>query len=105
MKHTPGEWKIAEERFVYALNERGENRMWMNVSQGWIDREVRTSDGVQQIGEHTYRFPGMTLRDYFAITLLAGDAKTPGESCDGYMEQRARVAYAYADAMLKARQA
>ena len=57
----------------------------------------------QPNGEFAWGSDGMTVRDYFAITLLARDATHPGEGCDGYMEQRARVAYAYADAMLQAR--
>lgn len=45
--------------------------------------------------------PGMTLRDYFAGQVLAGAAALPWGSAD--YENRARVAYAQADAMLAAR--
>lgn len=47
--------------------------------------------------------PGMTLRDYFAAQVMAGIAEAPGETCDGYIDQRVRVAYKIADAMLKER--
>lgn len=45
-----------------------------------------------------------TLRDYFAALSMSGIAERPGdEHCVGYIEQRARVAYKIADAMLAAR--
>ena len=46
---------------------------------------------------------GMTLRDYFAAAAIAGLAEKPGEGCIEYMQQRARVAYQIADAMIAAR--
>lgn len=46
---------------------------------------------------------GMTLRDYFVGQLIAGLVENVGEGCTGYMEQRARVAYEFADALLAAR--
>ena len=61
------------------------------------------------------RVPGMSLRDWFAGQALAGIlgnidmargvgvlAKQAGEAPEGYL---AEVAYAHADAMLKAREA
>jgi|TARA_Y100000310_G_scaffold220706_1_gene222291 hypothetical protein len=36
-KHTPGPW-IAEEYFVYALNNNNENRFYLSVQAGWGDR-------------------------------------------------------------------
>ena len=45
---------------------------------------------------------GMTLRDWFAGQALAGLIADP--SRDGSADDRARYAYAYADAMLKARE-
>ncbi|MCK5020139.1 MAG: hypothetical protein KAS32_24085 [Candidatus Peribacteraceae bacterium] len=42
---TPGEWKLTEDSpFVYALNNVGSNRMWMNVSAGFNDTGNRISD-------------------------------------------------------------
>lgn len=54
--------------------------------------------GYMQYGSY-----GMTLRDYFAAQMLSGIAYHAGEGCDGYIEQRVRVAYAIADAILKER--
>jgi hypothetical protein len=45
---------------------------------------------------------GMTLRDWFAGQALAGLIADP--SRDGSADDRARYAYAYADAMLRARE-
>lgn len=47
---------------------------------------------------------GMSLRDYFAASLVSGLALNCGDGCVGYMEQRAKVAYAFADEMIKARE-
>jgi hypothetical protein len=59
-------------------------------------------DGVEQIGSRTFRNPGMSLRDYFAASIIAGlyasHGGTPPEP-----EQMAEDAYAIADAMLEAR--
>ena len=35
-KHTPGPWKIAERRFVYAFNAQGTNSFHASVSPGHI---------------------------------------------------------------------
>jgi len=58
----------------------------------------------------TRKFPGMTLRDYFAAAALQGNLA--GQSIDvGYYEGKdawnkaAKDAYAMADAMLKEREA
>lgn len=48
---------------------------------------------------------GMTLRDWFAGQIVAGIGLNCGDGCDGYMNQRAKVAYQFADAMLTARAA
>ena len=45
---------------------------------------------------------GMTLRDWFASQALVGLIADP--SRDGSTDDRARYAYAYADAMLRARE-
>lgn len=45
----------------------------------------------------------ISLRDRFAMALVTGLADQCGDNCIGYMEQRARVAYQFADAMLKER--
>ena len=51
-----------------------------------------------------YDAPGMTLRDYFAGKALAEILE--GNSSNDYLvEQIARAAYIYADAMLAAREA
>lgn len=44
--HTPGVWKLAadDSAFVYALNDDGHNRMWLNVNGGHLEGMVRTSD-------------------------------------------------------------
>jgi hypothetical protein len=50
--------------------------------------------------------PGMTLRDYFAAKALAGMLADPEVGRDGVDDEPERIAdaaYAYADAMLKAR--
>jgi hypothetical protein len=48
------------------------------------------------------RVSGMTLRDWFASQALVGLIADP--SRDGSTDDRARYAYAYADAMLRARE-
>ena len=53
-------------------------------------------------GNPSYSAPGMTLRDWFAGQALAG--LIADQSRDGSADDRARYAYAYADAMLKARE-
>lgn len=45
--------------------------------------------------------PGMTLRDYFAVSIMQGLMAYYGGFCD----QDAKAAYAAADAMLKAKEA
>jgi hypothetical protein len=55
------------------------------------------------VGSPTHRgYEGMTLRDWFAGQALAGLIADP--SRDGSADDRARYAYAYADAMLRARE-
>jgi hypothetical protein len=44
---------------------------------------------------------GMTLRDYFAAAMLR--AYTSNGTSQPYIEEQARIAYMYADAMLKER--
>jgi len=57
----------------------------------------------------THAFTGMSLRDYFAAQAMTGaqiwDAVLNGKNAQfqGGVEQLAEVAYAVADAMLKAR--
>ena len=64
--------------------------------------------GVQTLGMH---ISGMTLRDYFAAQALTGaqiwDAVINGKNAQFIQgtEKLAEVAYAVADAMLKAREA
>lgn len=53
-----------------------------------------------QTGNSTWLFQGLTKREYFAAIAMQGIAKEPGEGCDGYIAQRARVAVAIADALL-----
>jgi hypothetical protein len=49
---------------------------------------------------------GMTLRDYFAAKALQGmNARDSHDSGQARPEQRAKLAYIEADAMLKAREA
>ena len=64
--------------------------------------------GAQTLGMH---IAGMTLRDYFAAQAMTGaqiwDAVLNGQNSPfiGGVEKLAEVAYAVADAMLKAREA
>jgi hypothetical protein len=53
-------------------------------------------------GQVQYGANGMTLRDWFAGQALAGLIADP--SRDGSADDRARYAYAYAAAMLRARE-
>jgi hypothetical protein len=48
-------------------------------------------------------YPGMTLRDYFAAKAMQGFAADPDTT--GPAEVIAKVAYEWADAMLRAREA
>lgn len=66
------------------------------------DRYDRHPDGVEQVNSHTYRSPGMTLRDYFASSIIAGLYESYGGNAPE-PEQMAEDAYAIADAMLEAR--
>jgi len=50
----------------------------------------------------TWQYGGMTLRDYFAAKAMQGLLACP--LGDGTKQDFARLAYEYADAMLKARQ-
>jgi hypothetical protein len=53
-------------------------------------------------GDGIYASTGMTLRDYFAAKAMQGLLADP--SNDMYIEDIAKLAYEYADAMLKARE-
>lgn len=61
---------------------------------GWAHSSLEFSDDKQALG-------GMTLRDYFAAKAMQGFAADP-EMSDGAREV-ARLAYAWADAMLAER--
>ena len=61
-----------------------------------------TTDGVEQVGNQTYRSPGITLRDYFAASIIAGLYVSYGGNAPE-PEQMAEDAYAIADAMIAAR--
>ena len=54
------------------------------------------------LDEPGYYDCGMSLRDWFASQALIAIAKS-GEYGEAYANDHARVAYVYADAMLKAR--
>lgn len=43
-KFTPGPWMIADDNFVYALNDAGINRFSCPVQRGHYDRNTRTTD-------------------------------------------------------------
>jgi hypothetical protein len=61
------------------------------------------NDGGPAFPRHGYNSnDGMTLRDWFAGQALAG--LIADQSRDGSADDRARYAYAYADAMLRARE-
>ena len=62
----------------------------------------KSMPGVEQVNSHTYRSPGMTLRDYFASSIIAGLYESYGGNAPE-PEQMAEDAYAIADAMLEAR--
>ena len=56
--------------------------------------------------DETIQYSGMTLRDYFAAKALQGmHARDQFDSGQARPEQRAKLAYIDADAMLKAREA
>ena len=57
---------------------------------------------VTPAGDVQHGWLGMTLRDWFAGQALAG--LIADQSRDGSADDRARYAYAYADAMLRARE-
>jgi len=63
---------------------------------GWCDDDTPTYADVSH--------PGMTLRDYFAAKALAGLCSTRASEAGEY-EAIASDAYAYADAMINAREA
>lgn len=60
------------------------------------------TENAAQTGSMTWRYEGMTLRDYFAAKYIAGYMANPG---DGFStrEQAAQEAYLMADALLAAR--
>ena len=62
----------------------------------------RPSSQAHQHGMHNPQ-EGMTLRDYFAAKAMQGFASYIGPSMT--FESRAKTAYEWADAMLKAREA
>ena len=59
------------------------------------------TDNEAQVGNNTWHFAGMTLRDYFAAKALAGIASTYHENWTP--ESAAKNAYELADAMLAER--
>lgn len=64
------------------------------------DRNVPPEKDHIPVGTRLSRFPGMTLRDYFAAAALTGIVtKTPYND----PERHARIAYKLADAMLRER--
>lgn len=67
------------------------------------DRSVPPEHDYIQTGIHTAKFPGMSLRDWFAGQALAGiGAQWAMESLSP--DELAEAAYEVADAMLSARQ-
>jgi hypothetical protein len=75
------------------------------------DRPVPPEHDYLQTGIHSAKFPGMTLRDYFAGQALAGllaNSNTPDQLIGlGYLgakKECAEYCYAAADAMLTARE-
>lgn len=56
-----------------------------------------------QCGPNTYRFPGMSLRDWFAGQALAGICGDGIPGAHHTAPNTARDAYEYADAMLAVR--
>jgi len=70
------------------------------------DRSVPPEHDYIQTGIYSAKFPGMTLRDYFAGQALAGFTSCHLDDGDAVMgaADTAKAAYNYADAMLSARQ-
>ncbi len=65
------------------------------------------TDNEAQTGNNTWHYTGMTLRDYFAAKAMAGMLAAGDEPISiepNVYAREAGVAYAIADAMLKARQ-
>lgn len=60
------------------------------------------TESAGQTGASTYRFEGMTLRDYFAAKAINGLVAS-SSYCDLPYEKAARMAYSQADAMLETR--
>lgn len=61
--------------------------------------QIYSSPAFLQPADITFSYSGMTLRDYFAAKVLA-------TACADYSaHEAAELAYRYADAMLKAREA
>lgn len=74
------------------------------MKNGW-DGGPAFPEGVavdNSYGLHFSSSPGLSIRDYFAGQALAGMLADP--TSDGTKSQYASDAYAYADAMLKARE-
>lgn len=63
------------------------------------------TDSEHQSGPSTYRYSGMTLRDYFAAMAMQAVATNPTGAESFTFDDRAKWAYQQADAMLKARAA
>lgn len=68
------------------------------------------TENAAQTGTSTWRYEGMTLRDYFAATALQSGQASNWHDNDykpknglSTIENTARCAYLFADAMLKAR--
>ena len=40
IKHTPGPWKHEDRTYVYALNEQGSNRFYVDVQRGRANGEL-----------------------------------------------------------------
>ena len=40
MSHTPGPWKHEDRTYVYALNEQGSNRFYVDVQRGRANGEL-----------------------------------------------------------------
>ncbi|WP_272798880.1 hypothetical protein [Sphingobium sp. AntQ-1] len=71
------------------------------------DRSVPQEHDYIQVGIHAAKFPGLTIRDWFACQALAGLLASPFDGPAGAFESQtahfAGAAYQYADAMLAER--
>lgn len=64
------------------------------------------TENAAQTGATTWRYEGMSLRDYFAAQIIAGSVEVILSSYSQHesAEKRAKTAYLMADAMLEARE-